>query len=44
LAALADNTIGENNEDVPEAMGMQVYESYSEDDELKFFVFICVKW
>ena len=37
----ADNTIEENNEDVPEAMGMQgqsfaVYESDSEDDELEF--------
>ena len=37
----ADNTIEENNEDVPEAMGMQgqsfaVYESGSEDDGRKF--------
>ena len=41
MAAPADNTIEENNEDVPEAMGMQgesfeVYESDSEDDELEF--------
>ena len=37
----ADNTIEENNEDVPKAMSMQgqsfaVYESDSEDDELQF--------
>ena len=37
----ADNTIEENNEEVPDAMGMQgelfeVYESDSESDELEF--------
>ena len=41
MAAPADNTIEENNDDVPEAMDMQgqsfaVYESDSEDDELEF--------
>ena len=37
----ADNTIEENNEDVPDLMGTQgesfeVYESDSEDDEIEF--------
>ena len=41
MEAPADNTIEENNEDVPEAMGMQgqsfaVHVSDSEDDELEF--------